>query len=240
MTNNGIIFKGSRCVVPSSLRPKSLERIHAAHVGVEGSLRRARESVYWPGMNAAIKDFIEKCDICGSWRTHRQRREPLRQHDRPARPWAKVGIDLFSLEGHSSKFLITADYWSNYFELEELKKTVATAVIQCLRRQFATHGIPNEVISDNAPPPPFSVPAVRSICKEMDVSPSHDKSLPFTSKRPGAVKTAKSLLRTAIKAGEDPWLAILTYRNTRSDAGNGHITSPATHEPPNKNLVADG
>ena len=92
---NGIIFKGSRCVVPSSLRPTILERIHAAHVGVEGSLRRARESVYWPGMNAAIKDFIEKCDICGSWRTHRQRREPLHQHDRPTRPWAKVGIDLF-------------------------------------------------------------------------------------------------------------------------------------------------
>ena len=50
------------------------------------SLRRARESVYWPGMNAAIKDFIEKCDICGSWRTYQQRREPLYQHDRPLNP----------------------------------------------------------------------------------------------------------------------------------------------------------
>ena len=38
-----------------------------------------------------------------------------------------------------------------------------------------------------------------------------------------AVKTAKSLLRTAIKAGEDPWLAILTYRNTPTQ---GMETSP--------------
>ena len=58
------------------LEAKILERINAAHVGVEWSLRPARESVYWPGMNAAIKKvkFIEKCDICGSGRTHRQRR----------------------------------------------------------------------------------------------------------------------------------------------------------------------
>ena len=38
-----------------------------------------------------------------------------------------------------------------------------------------------------------------------------------------AVKTAKSLLRTANKAGEDPWLAILTYRNTPTQ---GMDTSP--------------
>ena len=38
-----------------------------------------------------------------------------------------------------------------------------------------------------------------------------------------AVKTAKSLLRTAIKAGEDPWLAILTSRNTPT---RGLDTSP--------------
>ena len=223
VTNNGIIFKGSYCVVPSSLRPKILERIHAAHVGVEESLRRACESVYWPGMNAAIKDFIEKCDIRGSWKTHRQRREPLHQHGRPTRHWAKVGIDLFSLEGRPSKFLITADYWSNYFELEELKKTDATAVIRFLRRQFATHGIPDEVISDNGPPfqsQQFEAFARKWMFRHRTTSPYHSQANGLVE---SAVKTAKSLLRTAIKAGEDPWLAILTYRNTPTQ---GMDTSP--------------
>ena len=59
VVRNGIIFKGSWCVVPEMLGPKILERIHTEHMGVEGSLRRARESVYLPGMNAAVKDFFK-------------------------------------------------------------------------------------------------------------------------------------------------------------------------------------
>ena len=43
---DGILFKGLRCVIPASLRPKIRERLHGAHTGVEGCLRRARETVY--------------------------------------------------------------------------------------------------------------------------------------------------------------------------------------------------
>ena len=35
---DGIILKGSRCVIPEALRPKLLERLHTAHMGVEGTL----------------------------------------------------------------------------------------------------------------------------------------------------------------------------------------------------------
>ena len=45
---DGILFKGLRCVIPTSLRHKIRERLHGAHTGVEGCLRRARETVYWP------------------------------------------------------------------------------------------------------------------------------------------------------------------------------------------------
>ena len=38
---NGILFKGLRCEIPASLRPKIRERLHGAHTGVEGCLRRA-------------------------------------------------------------------------------------------------------------------------------------------------------------------------------------------------------
>ena len=146
---------------PEMLRAKIFERIHTAHMGVEGPLRRARESVYWPGMNAAVKDFISRREVCAILRKHNQTREPLEQHHRPASPWAKVGCDLFtyaynqvcslSSEGRQNKFLITADYWSNYFDIDELKTTDATSVIRSLWRQFATQGIPDEVVTDNWP-----------------------------------------------------------------------------------------
>jgi len=54
---DGIVFKEDRCVVPKYLRPEVLSRIHRSHICVEGCLRHARESVYWPGMSAAVKNL---------------------------------------------------------------------------------------------------------------------------------------------------------------------------------------
>ena len=55
---NGIILPGERAVIPKSPRRHMLKRIHAAHIGIDGCLRRARECVYWPSMSSEVKDFI--------------------------------------------------------------------------------------------------------------------------------------------------------------------------------------
>ena len=31
--------------------------------GIEGTLRRARDIVYWPGITAQLKDYLSKCGI---------------------------------------------------------------------------------------------------------------------------------------------------------------------------------
>jgi len=48
---NGLVFKGERLVVPEIARGEMKARIHASHIGIQGCLRRAREVLYWPGMN---------------------------------------------------------------------------------------------------------------------------------------------------------------------------------------------
>ena len=45
---DGIVFKGDRCLISISFRPKVLARLHRSHIGREGCLRGARECVYWP------------------------------------------------------------------------------------------------------------------------------------------------------------------------------------------------
>lgn len=94
---DGILFKGLRCVIPASLRPKIRERLHGAHTGVEGCLRRARETVYWPGMNADLRDYIAKCGVCATYQKDQQK-EPLISHKIPNRPWETVGCDIFHFE----------------------------------------------------------------------------------------------------------------------------------------------
>ena len=146
---DGIIFKGQRCVIPKTLRQKVKEKIHRAHIGIQGCLRRAREVVYWPSMNQEITDYIEHCDTCNMYASHPQR-EPLIVHDVPERPWQKVGCDIFTLD--EKDYLCTVDYYSGYFEIDHLERKTARSIITRLKRHFSNHGIPNLFQSDNGPP----------------------------------------------------------------------------------------
>lgn len=61
---DGLMFKGDRVIVPHVLRPEMLDRIHAAHLGIEKCKARARGSVFWPGMNSAIDEMVSECRTC--------------------------------------------------------------------------------------------------------------------------------------------------------------------------------
>ncbi|CAC5408071.1 unnamed protein product [Mytilus coruscus] len=137
---NGLLFKGERVIIPKSLRTDMIKKIHSSHIGIEGCLRRARERLYWPGMNAEVKDFIQRCETCRTFE-RKQQNETLISHEIPSRPWSKVGIDLMTFQ--SKNYLVTVDYYSNYWEVDYLEDTLALTVIRKLRAQFARHGIPD-------------------------------------------------------------------------------------------------
>lgn len=99
-------------------------------------------------MNAEVIDFIEKCETCRTFDSN-QAREPLKPHEVPPRPWAKVGLDIFTFDHHN--YLIITDYFSNFFEIEWLNQLTSREVIRKLRSQFARHGIPDTCMSDNGP-----------------------------------------------------------------------------------------
>ena len=92
VVQDGVIYKGDRCIVPKTLRKDILAKLHSAHMGIVSSLRRARDSVFWPGMNSVINNLIGNCQTCLEVRSRSHQKEPLIPHERPQRPWAKVGI----------------------------------------------------------------------------------------------------------------------------------------------------
>ena len=63
---NGLITKGARLIIPSTLRRKVLEQIHEGHLGIEKCMLKARDSVFWPGISNDIRETVEKCGICQS------------------------------------------------------------------------------------------------------------------------------------------------------------------------------
>ncbi|XP_053326251.1 uncharacterized protein K02A2.6-like [Spea bombifrons] len=110
---NGIIFKGSKIVIPHSLRKLMLEKIHEGHLGIEKCRKRAREVMFWPRMNQDISDIVASCDTCLKYHVCNAK-EPLQPHPVPERPYQKVGVDLFTC--NNTDFVIINDYHSLYPE----------------------------------------------------------------------------------------------------------------------------
>ena len=70
-------------------------------------------------------------------------------HEIPNRPWSKVGADLFEL--NKENYLIVVDYYSNFFQVAKLNNTKTPSIIKNLKTNFARHGVPNVLTSDNGP-----------------------------------------------------------------------------------------
>ncbi|CAI5683097.1 uncharacterized protein K02A2.6-like [Oreochromis niloticus] len=126
-TQDGLVFKGERVVIPEALQADITQRIHSTHIETEGCLRRARDCVCWHGMNDHIKKYVATCDICRSVDA-KQQKETLKPHEPTTRPWTKVGTDLFNFEGRD--YLTTVDYYSNFWEIDYLPDTKSSTVIR--------------------------------------------------------------------------------------------------------------
>lgn len=218
---DGLILRGDRIVIPTTLRQSLKKRLHVGHLGINSCLRRARDLVYWPGMSKDIRQYIEACSICAS-HSDKQPSEPLHMHETPTRPWERVGCDIFTIR--SRNYLVTVDYCSNFFEVDFLPETDSSTVITKLKHHFARHGIPDVVKTDNGPQ--FISNAFKNFSTQWSFK--HETSSPGNSKSNGAaesaVKIAKRIMIKCNAAHEDPYLGLLNYRNTPTE---GMTTSPA-------------
>ena len=78
-----------------------------------------------------------------------QTKEPLICHEPTSRPWKKVATDIFKLD--DKNYLCAVDYYSGYFEADQLQQN-GNCHRKKLKRNFITHGTPNELLSGNEPP----------------------------------------------------------------------------------------
>ena len=115
----GLLFKGRQLIIPRSMQSSILNLIHESHLGIEKCKARARSIVYWPGMSRDIHDTVAKCATYLMHR-HKNQKEPMIPHAIPARPWQKLGSDVFEHKG--KPYLVVVDYYSKFIK-RILKKT---------------------------------------------------------------------------------------------------------------------
>ena len=78
-----VVFRGDCIVIPKSLRTGMMPTlIHHGHMTKETYKQRARDTLFWPGMNAPMEETVAKCTICLENRML-SGKEPTIAHDVP-------------------------------------------------------------------------------------------------------------------------------------------------------------
>ena len=206
-----ILIRAQKIVIPTSLRLDMTQAVHESHMGVEKSLQRAKDIMFWPRMTSDITDFVLKCDICLQYRASNTK-QPLQSHQIPDRPWQVAGTDVFTFD--NKDYLVTVDYFSRYFEVDLLPTTTSISIIRKLKTIFARHGIMEKLVCDKASY--YTSEAFNSFAQEWHFrvvhgSPRFPQSNGLSEK---TVSIVKRIFKKARDSKKDPYLAILAYRTT--------------------------
>lgn len=219
-TVNGFLLRGQRFVVPHSLQHYYVKQLHQGQPGLEATKRRARETMFWPTMHSDIEREVSSWSTCNALRPH-QPKEPLHLHAVPDLPWCLTAADVFEWEGQ--EHLVLADSYSRWFEMDRLPTTTSAAITTTLKRHFATHGVPQQLMTDNAAY--FTSREFREFARKWDFC--HVTSSPLYPQSNGlaerAVRSAKNLLERCARDGTDTDAALLNLRNTPREG----LPSPA-------------
>ena len=203
---DNLLMRGSRIVIPPSLREETLGQIHSSHQGISKCRERARQSVWWPGISKELERVVQRCTEC--CKAQSQRAQPLVPTPLPELPWQKVATDLFQWK--QKTFLLVIDYYSRYIEVARLNNSTAEEVVAYTKSIFARHGIPETVVSDNGPQ--YTSEMYAEFAKSYQFE--HVTSSPYYPKSNGEAERAVGTIKRMWEKCDDPYLALLAYRST--------------------------
>ena len=137
-----------RLLIPRSLRGQVIENLHSANQGSSSMLARARQTIYWPGMDRDINQHCEKCLQCRKNSPSKQK-EPLIPSDIPEYPFQQVVSDIFELNDNT--YLVYIDRLTAFAELAYFPGSpTSTAIINVFREFYHRWGAPEEISLDGA------------------------------------------------------------------------------------------
>ena len=127
----GILVKGDRLLIPSSMRKEILQRLHEGHNGKNKCREHAADTVWWPHISQDIKDHISSCRYCLE-KPPSQRKEPLISSALPNYPFERISADICEL--NNEHYLIVTDAYSRYLEIAYLRQLTSTTVINKMKK----------------------------------------------------------------------------------------------------------
>lgn len=87
-------LRGTRIVIPKSLRTRILKLGHKGHPGIDVLKKNLRSKVWWPGID---KDVERKCRTCYGYQlvSIPAKPEPMHRTQFPSASWEHIAAALF-------------------------------------------------------------------------------------------------------------------------------------------------
>ena len=190
---DGCILWGTRVVIPPPGRQPLLKELHQAHPGVTKMKALARSYIWWPNMDTDIETLVKTCTECQESRLSPPT-APLHPWEWPASPWSRLHIDFAGpYLGHM--FLVLVDAHSKWMDVRLMHSIKAHSTIEQLRMIFATHGIPQKIVSDNGPT--FTSQEFKTFMTQNGVL--HITSAPYHPSTNGLAERAVQTFKQALK-----------------------------------------
>lgn len=212
-----IVMRGSRIVIPGSLRKQTLDLAHRGHQGIVRVKGRLREKVWWPGIDREVEHLVQCCHLC-QINSAKPKPEPMTRNPMPEKAWSKISIDLCGPFPTGEQLFVICDYFSRWPEVKILHSVTSSAIINALSEVFSTHGYPDTIVSDNGPQ--FVSKEFKAYMQEIGVN--HERVTPYWPAANGVVErfnqTMLKPLRAANASGQN-WKKeindfLMDYRST--------------------------
>ena len=140
---------GTRAVILTVFHKPLLKELHGCHLGVSCMKSLARSHLWWPGIDTDIENVCRNCMECSAT-AKAPPVSPAHSWLIPQRPWQRIHVDHTQFGKHL--VFIAIDAYSKWPEVFVVSSTLAQQTLDKLRIMFATHGLPNTLVSDNGPP----------------------------------------------------------------------------------------
>lgn len=187
-----VILRGTRIVVPKSLRDRTLALAHQGHQGIVKTKQLLREKVWFPQIDNQVTALVSNCIACQANGPNVQPTQ-LQMTPLPPSPWHTLNVDFCGPFPTGEYLFVAIDAYSRFPEVEIVHSTSATSTITKLERIFATHGIPSVIKSDNGPP--FTSQEFQDFVEEMGIR--HARVTPLW---PQANAEAENFMKPITKA----------------------------------------
>ena len=188
---------GNRVVIPCRGRHQVLVMLHEAHPRIVRMKSFARGYVWWPGIDQELEQCVKSCE---TYQINRKSPPVLLMHPWawPNKPWSRVHID-YAGPFLGKMFLLVIDAHSKWLEIHMTTTSTSTATITLMRKSFASLGLPQVIVSDNATN--FTSDEFEQFLKKNGVR--HIRTPPYHPASNGLVERAVQTFKEGVKKLRD-------------------------------------